>query len=56
MELDDVGVIKKIRIGHDGKGSRADWYLEKVRNCYSTSILKYFYFTTLTCINQSIID
>ncbi|RDD42008.1 Lipoxygenase homology domain-containing protein 1 [Trichoplax sp. H2] len=29
LELDDVGTIKKIRIGHDGKGSRTDWYLEK---------------------------
>ncbi|XP_071954737.1 lipoxygenase homology domain-containing protein 1-like [Antedon mediterranea] len=30
MELDDIASLKKLRIGHNGKGSRADWYLEKV--------------------------
>ncbi|XP_078580092.1 lipoxygenase homology domain-containing protein 1-like isoform X2 [Branchiostoma floridae x Branchiostoma japonicum] len=30
MELDDVGELKKIRVSHNGKGSRPDWYLEKI--------------------------
>ncbi|XP_013416715.1 lipoxygenase homology domain-containing protein 1 isoform X2 [Lingula anatina] len=30
LELDEIGAIKKLRIGHDGKGSRSDWFLEKV--------------------------
>ncbi|XP_071795423.1 lipoxygenase homology domain-containing protein 1-like [Asterias amurensis] len=30
MELDDIAPLKKIRIGHSGKGSRPDWYLDKV--------------------------
>ncbi|XP_022094211.1 lipoxygenase homology domain-containing protein 1-like isoform X2 [Acanthaster planci] len=29
-ELDDIAPLKKIRIGHNGKGSRPDWYLDKV--------------------------
>ena len=29
-ELDDVAPIKKMRVETDGKGSRPDWYLEKV--------------------------
>ena len=27
-----MGVLKKLRIGHDGRGNRPDWYLEKVKN------------------------
>jgi len=30
MELEDIAPLKKLRVGHDGKGNRADWYLEKV--------------------------
>ena len=30
MELDDIGLPKKLRIGHDGKGSRPEWFLDKV--------------------------
>lgn len=30
MELDDIAPIKKIRVEHDGKSSRPDWFLEKV--------------------------
>ncbi|KAI8493666.1 Lipoxygenase y domain-containing protein 1, partial [Branchiostoma belcheri] len=30
MELDDVGELKKIRVSHNGKGDRPDWYLEKI--------------------------
>ena len=30
MELEDIGSIKKMRIGHDGKGTRKTWFLEKV--------------------------
>ncbi|XP_064633987.1 lipoxygenase homology domain-containing protein 1-like isoform X3 [Lineus longissimus] len=29
IEIDDIAPLKKIRIGHNGKGSRVDWYLEK---------------------------
>ena len=31
MELDDIAPIKKIRVSHDGKSSRPDWFVEKVR-------------------------
>lgn len=30
MELEDIAPLRKLRIGHDGRGSRPDWYLEKV--------------------------
>ncbi|XP_070566658.1 lipoxygenase homology domain-containing protein 1-like isoform X2 [Ptychodera flava] len=30
MELDDIGELKKVRITTDGKGSRPEWYLEKI--------------------------
>ena len=30
MELEDVGKLRKMRIGQDGKGNRANWYLDKV--------------------------
>lgn len=31
LELEDVGVLKKMRIGHDGSGSRSEWFVEQVR-------------------------
>lgn len=31
IEIEDIAPLKKIRIGHDGKGSRPDWFLEKVK-------------------------
>ena len=31
LELEDVAPVKKMRIETDGKGSRPDWYCEKVR-------------------------
>ena len=33
MELEDVGKLRKIRIGHEGKGNRGSWYLDKVELC-----------------------
>ncbi|CAH1787210.1 unnamed protein product [Owenia fusiformis] len=30
LELDDIAPLKKLRVGHDGKGTRPDWYLDKV--------------------------
>jgi hypothetical protein len=30
MELEDVGKLRKMRIGHEGKGNRVNWYLDKV--------------------------
>lgn len=30
MDLDNVGKLRKLRIGHEGKGNRANWYLDKV--------------------------
>jgi hypothetical protein len=30
VEAEDVGALQKIRIGHDGKGIGASWYLESV--------------------------
>lgn len=30
MDLDDVGKLLKVRIVVDGKGTRSDWFLEKV--------------------------
>ena len=32
MDLDDVGKLLKVRIAVDGKGTRPDWFLEKVRH------------------------
>ena len=31
IEIEDIGPLKKMRIGHDGKGSRVEWFIEKVR-------------------------
>lgn len=43
LELEDVAPIKKMRIECDGKGSRPDWYLEKIelRNM-TTGVLSVF--------------
>jgi len=30
VEIEDIAPIKKLRVGHNGKGLRSDWYLEKV--------------------------
>ena len=30
MELEDIAPLKKIRLISDGKGSRPDWYVDKV--------------------------
>ena len=30
VELEDIGSLKKIRVSHDGKGARKEWYLECV--------------------------
>ena len=30
MEFEDIGTIKKLRIGHNGKGERPEWFLETV--------------------------
>ena len=30
IEIEDIGSPTKVRIGHDGKGSRPAWYLERV--------------------------
>lgn len=38
MDLDDVGKLLKARIAVDGKGTRPDWFLEKVSSYY------YFFF------------
>lgn len=32
MDVDDVGKLLKVRIAVDGKGTRPDWFLEKVRH------------------------
>ncbi|UJR35879.1 hypothetical protein I4U23_028622 [Adineta vaga] len=31
MELDDVGIINKINIGHDGQSHDSQWYLESIQ-------------------------
>ena len=33
MELEDIGKLSKLRIGHDGKGNRPSWHLDKVTVC-----------------------
>lgn len=30
IDVDDVGLLRKIRIGHDNKGIGAGWHLDKV--------------------------
>ncbi|KAJ7392242.1 hypothetical protein OS493_013620 [Desmophyllum pertusum] len=30
LEAGDVGKIEKLRVGHDGRGAAADWYVEEV--------------------------
>ena len=31
IEAPDVGPLRKIRIGHDGKGVGSGWYLESIK-------------------------
>ena len=40
LELEDVAPVKKMRIETDGKGSRPDWYLEKVGEAYRQDLVK----------------
>lgn len=40
IDIDDVGKPTKLRIGHNGKGSRPHWFLEKVRS----PVLRCFFF------------
>lgn len=57
MDLDDVGKLLKVRIAVDGKGTRPDWFLEKVRHI-SNCVLNFFFLTFFTkdekgrCIEQ----
>jgi hypothetical protein len=30
VELDEIGSLKKVRVSHDGKGSRKEWFLDRV--------------------------
>jgi hypothetical protein len=30
VELDQIGALKKVRVSHDGKGSRRDWLLDRI--------------------------
>jgi hypothetical protein len=30
LEIEDIAPLKKLRVGHNGKGARPNWYLEKV--------------------------
>ncbi len=30
LEIEDIGSPTKLRVGHDGKGSRQSWFLERV--------------------------
>ena len=43
LEIEDVGKLVKMRVGHDGKGSRNQWFIEKVRINY----LGFFWFVFL---------
>lgn len=48
MDLDDVAKLLKVRIAVDGKGTRPDWFLEKVRHiidCVLNFFFFYFFFT-----------
>ena len=44
MDLDDVGKLLKVRIAVDGKGTRPDWFLEKVRHIIDCVLNFFFYF------------
>lgn len=28
--MDDIGSLKKVRVSHDAKGSRKDWFLDRI--------------------------
>ena len=30
VELEDIGSLKKVRVSHNNKGSRKDWFLDRV--------------------------
>ena len=44
--------LRKLRVGHDGKGSRPDWYLEKV---YSRILLVEEMDSYLTYLNLHVL-
>ena len=48
MELEDVAPLKKLRIGHDGKGDRPEWFLEKVIITSRNSVFVYFTYPTIS--------
>jgi hypothetical protein len=50
IEAGDVGPLLKVRVGHDGKGAFAGWYLDKV--CEQYNIL----FTSSCCSLLLLID
>jgi hypothetical protein len=30
VELEDIGSLKKVRVSHNNKGSRKDWFLDRI--------------------------
>lgn len=42
MELEDVGGLLKVRIGHDGTGNRPSWFLEKVLKDFFLSFISVY--------------
>lgn len=30
IDLDDIGSLKRVRVSHDGKGSRKEWFLDRI--------------------------
>ena len=30
IELEDIGSLKKVRVSHDAKGVRKEWFLDKI--------------------------
>ena len=30
VEMEDIGSLKKVRVSHDGKGVRKEWFLDRI--------------------------
>ncbi len=43
VELEDIGSLKKVRVSHDAKGSRKDWFLERVEMTNLTTQKHYIF-------------
>ena len=53
LEIEDIAPLKKLRVGHNGKGRRSDWHLEKV-NSDCLSAWQNLAYESLHCVSKKV--